>query len=246
MIAVLITFLMSANAFAAEGVSIPDSVDLELQIKQDENEFFYDGSIALDDIYVTYFGILSDGSILLNISRRLGTIDVTYTHVFGNYQYSYHAGNEAYIYKDNTFQFLVDAYNSGMISDSMLDEMYNCSVEYLKNPVDSTYYFMNKLEVEPTTPPIEEITQTVTTEPVTIIPVLGIYGDVNKDSVVNVNDVIDIQKDGLDMISFDETSTVLGDVNGDVRISILDVTYVQKYIAGADYNTKLVGQPYYG
>lgn len=101
-------------------------------------------------------------------------------------------------------------------------------------------------EEKPTFPTAPETTEPVTTEPVTTIPVLGIYGDVNKDSVVNVMDATDIQKAGLDIITFDELTTVLGDVNADGRISILDVTYVQKYAVGAGYNTKLVGQPYYG
>ena len=38
--------------------------------------------------------------------------------------------------------------------------------------------------------------------------------------------------------------TELANVNGDSRVSILDVTCVQKYLVGGYENTGLVGTPY--
>ena len=160
---VLLALSVAGTAFAAEGGSTPDSVDLELQIKQDANEYFYNGKADLDDLFVIYYGELSDGSILLNIENQnysMG-LDVTYSYNLGNYCYYYQPYNRAYIYKDNTFYFLVDAYESGMISDEMLDELYNISVELVKDPSRYKYFLMDPLVDETTTQPVEEVTQIV-------------------------------------------------------------------------------------
>lgn len=73
-------------------------------------------------------------------------------------------------------------------------------------------------------------------------PKAGIYGDVNGDGVITIEDASLIQKAGLGIITLDEAQTALADVNGDGRISILDVTLIQKYLAGGYQNTGLVGQ----
>ncbi len=101
---------------------------------------------------------------------------------------------------------------------------------------------------EPTTaaPTTEPTTAAPTTEPTlpdpTVTHALGYYGDANKDKYINVADATEIQKAGLGIITLDDVASILADVNGDGRISILDVTYVQKYIAATGYNTALVGQ----
>ena len=45
------------------------------------------------------------------------------------------------------------------------------------------------------------------------------------------------------MVEADATMLTLADVNGDGRVSIMDVTLVQKYLADLGYNTAKVGQP---
>ncbi len=73
----------------------------------------------------------------------------------------------------------------------------------------------------------------------------GYYGDANKDDDINVLDATEIQKAGLGITKLKEDGNVLADVNGDNMITILDVTCIQKYIADTEYDTDLVGEPYY-
>lgn len=166
MFAMLLALSVSITAFAAEDTATPDSADFELQIKQDANEDLYNGSEDIDNLCVTYYGTLNDGSLVLNVSPYGGYIQVSFSHVLGNYNYTYGPGEEAYIYKDNNFYFIVDAYESGLINDDTLDELYNCSVEYLKAPVNARYFIMYPLEIETTTQSVENTTQpTETTTP---------------------------------------------------------------------------------
>ena len=58
-----------------------------------------------------------------------------------------------------------------------------------------------------------------------------IYGDVNGDKKINIDDATLIQKAGVDLIALEGAYLQAADVNGDGRISILDATAVQKYVA---------------
>ena len=81
-----------------------------------------------------------------------------------------------------------------------------------------------------------------------------LYGDVDQDGIITIQDATEIQKMGLGILDIDEDATdeeieklmiayALADVNDDGRVSILDVTYVQKYIVGGYNNTGKVGNP---
>lgn len=90
-------------------------------------------------------------------------------------------------------------------------------------------------------------TEPATTEPPTDpAPVLK-YGDVDFDGIISIQDASEIQKLGLGIVSDDITEeeiellVTLADVNNDGRVSILDVTCVQKYLVGGYINTGLVG-----
>ncbi len=105
---------------------------------------------------------------------------------------------------------------------------------------------------EPTTEPVTEepttepATEEPTTEPATDPEPVVLYGDVDQDGIISIQDATEIQRMGLG-IYLDEPvysfAYVLADVNGDGRVSILDVTYVQKYIVGGYNNTGKVGTP---
>lgn len=139
----ILALSVSVTAFASEGLSTPDSADLETQLKQDANQYFYEGKANLDDIEVIYFGELSDGSFLVDIDITSASPDATsYYYTLGGYQYSCVADDQAYIYKNNTFYFLPDAYELGMIDNKMLDELYQCSVECLKKPTSGGVFVM--------------------------------------------------------------------------------------------------------
>lgn len=57
-------------------------------------------------------------------------------------------------------------------------------------------------------------------------------GDVNRDGVINVNDVTDIQKHLAGIKQFNEDQLKWADTNGDDTVDINDATQLQKYIAG--------------
>lgn len=57
-------------------------------------------------------------------------------------------------------------------------------------------------------------------------------GDVNRDGVINVNDVTDIQKHLAGIKRFNEDQLKWADTNGDDTVDINDATQLQKYIAG--------------
>ena len=92
---------------------------------------------------------------------------------------------------------------------------------------------------EPTTEPA---TEEPTTEPATEPEPVVLYGDVDQDGKITIQDATEIQKLGLGIGATEGSlASVLADVNGDGRVSILDVTYVQKYLCGGYNNTGKVG-----
>ncbi len=62
-----------------------------------------------------------------------------------------------------------------------------------------------------------------------------IYGDINGDGTVTVNDATEIQKASIGLVELSNDQLKCADVNGNGIISITDVTLIQKYIAG-DYS----------
>ncbi|MBQ1601118.1 MAG: dockerin type I repeat-containing protein, partial [Ruminococcus sp.] len=58
-----------------------------------------------------------------------------------------------------------------------------------------------------------------------------LYGDVNYNGEIDIDDASLIQRAGIDLAKLTDTQKALADVNGDGRVSILDVTCVQKYLA---------------
>lgn len=127
--------------------------DLDMQVKKDAytNLFGYDYVLGepldLSDIMVTYFGTLSDGSLVLNVEdTNLGVLDWEITETIGNYRYVMcDSGQSAYIYKNHQFYYIVDAYSSGIIDGDVLDELYEISKEYSKHPINFKYFVLTPL-----------------------------------------------------------------------------------------------------
>ena len=82
-----------------------------------------------------------------------------------------------------------------------------------------------------------------TTEPATTEPKI-LYGDVNGNGLINIQDATEIQKFSVGINTPEVGSDLfeLADVNDDGRISILDVTCVQKYLVGGYNDTGLLGK----
>ncbi len=72
-----------------------------------------------------------------------------------------------------------------------------------------------------------------------------LWGDVDGDGVITVDDATAIQKYAIDL-PVESFIAKAADVNGDHRISVLDATCVQKYIAEYTAGTGKTGQPYDG
>ena len=97
---------------------------------------------------------------------------------------------------------------------------------------------------EPATEPetTEPATEPETTEPATEPEPQILYGDVDQDGKITVQDATEIQRLGLGIGTTEGSlASVLADVNGDGRISILDVTCVQMYLCRGYKNTGRVG-----
>lgn len=93
---------------------------------------------------------------------------------------------------------------------------------------------------------------TVATVPTTTAPVptitappagTMIYGDVNGDGVVKVNDATAIQKHSVGLELIADKYLVLADLNADGKINVLDATMIQKYLVGGQ-DAGITGQPY--
>ncbi len=106
-----------------------------------------------------------------------------------------------------------------------------------------------KIDVTPeeigTTEPEPTTTEPVptTTEPITQFAE-QVYGDVNMDNDITIDDATLIQQAAINLVEFNELQNAVADVNADGDVNIIDVTYLQKYLAVFNYDTKLVGKPY--
>lgn len=127
-------FAVSVTAFAEQDAASPDYADYEQQIIADANDYFYNGTKNPDDIFIIYFGFLSDGSPVVNVDYwGAGHPDVMDSAEIGDYSYYFTWGDEAYIYKNNTF-YSVKEDNSSVFGDGVFDELVQISSEYTSNP----------------------------------------------------------------------------------------------------------------
>lgn len=93
---------------------------------------------------------------------------------------------------------------------------------------------------EPVTTEPQETTAPATTQPDTTEPTETLYGDVNGDGVIEINDATEIQKAIASLGTFTELQMKVGDVNLDGKTDVVDVTLIQKYLAS--YDVENVGE----
>ncbi len=97
--------------------------------------------------------------------------------------------------------------------------------------------------VEPTTEPTEAPTTVEPeTEETTHVTDKYMYGDVNKDGVIDISDATLLQKSIVSLSTLDDLSKLLADVNGDGVLTVRDASMIQKYIAGYSKSTGKVGE----
>ncbi len=128
-------YLPSGQYFSVKGYGVtilPEPLTLDDEskyvIKSDFTAYLEESSgyrTNPENIYVAYYGTLSDGSMLvLPIDTESNYFDVLIYYVIGNYVYVLpNSGAEIYIYNDHKFSSILDAYTSGEISVALLDEI---------------------------------------------------------------------------------------------------------------------------
>ncbi len=108
-----------------EGDTAGLDVKTVLQIKQDVlNYLSWGDELTIDDVSIVYKGTLSDGSMLIRYETTGMDFDAA-VHVdeIGSYIYTYGAPDMFSIYKNNTFYTIKGAYDTGVITDDVLDEI---------------------------------------------------------------------------------------------------------------------------
>ncbi len=108
-----------------EGDTAGLDVKTVLQIKQDVlNYLSWGDELTIDDVSIVYKGTLSDGSMLIRYETTGMDFDAA-VHVdeIGSYIYTYGAPDMFSIYKNNTFYTIKGAYDAGVITDDVLNEI---------------------------------------------------------------------------------------------------------------------------
>lgn len=144
--------------------------ELDLQVKKDVYENIYKGiiDVELDDIVITYFGALSDGSLILNYTYiGAGHVDAIYTETIGDYYYVLCPTDVASVYRDHDFCDIFTAYDKGLIDDNSLAELCEISKEYSKHPYNYCYFNFYPITEEPTES-VEVTTTETPTQAVTV------------------------------------------------------------------------------
>ena len=153
----------------------------------------------------------------------------------------------------NTQVIAIGKYNSSQMQYPSKDGMKLGGVSHVF--CESTRYGWTTTTLKPTPATVEatDVTkgnqQTTTTEPPTTQPATvyvpeGIYGDVDGDGIVTIDDATAIQKY---LAEYTVTPFIekAADVDADGKITIFDVTYIQKFLASfGDY--KRTNEPYGG
>lgn len=65
--------------------------------------------------------------------------------------------------------------------------------------------------------------------------VLPLYGDVNDDGIISVDDITEVQKHLAIISELSQEELTRADYNGDGKVNITDVTDIQKMLASLDY-----------
>ena len=94
--------------------------------KRIKDDYRGNQEIKLDEIILSYCTTLKDGSVAVYMSQTgVYNLDVMVEdYIAGEYLYSYSSGMGMLIYKDNQFNSIKYAYENGIISKEVLDELF--------------------------------------------------------------------------------------------------------------------------
>lgn len=160
----------------------------------------------------------------------------------GNYYFDMTGGGEFYAYDkaNNNLMFIDDAYNEGIISDSVLEEIAESMLRNRLNKATVTYLGTEPIAPGTETPSdIGEETngdiQTDTdigidTDTATDTEPELLQGDVNNDNTVDILDVVLIRDYIVGNSSFGGEELERADMNSDKSVDIVDVVIVRNMI----------------
>lgn len=150
-----------------------------------------------NDIFITVFGKLSDGSFVLNVDRHnAGHFAAFEEYTYGDYKYFFNSHEAAYLYKDNNFLAVADLLQSGSLSDEQLKELADCSKEYMKNPRNSKGFSFKNTSEEPQTTPTEPASTTAPTEKPSVNPTASTNPVSSSDSPATADTPTNVNSNG--------------------------------------------------
>ena len=153
LIAFVMCFSVVTTAFAATPDEVSDS-DLISDIKQAMLDTYYGGKEP-EYLNIEIVGSTSDGGVCFMHNEGF-SLDYSIEETIGDYTYYYNHNDDVMLYKNNSVYSIKNAYESGIIDDSILEELSKMNFGLESNKPNTT------VPTEPTT------TVATVDEPVTV------------------------------------------------------------------------------
>ena len=141
LIAFVMCFSVVTTAFAATPDEISES-DVASEIRQVMIDTYY-GGIAPEYLNIEIVGSTSDGGVYFMHNEGF-SLDYSIEETIGDYTYHYNLNDDVMLYKNGNVYSIKEAYESGVIDDSILEELSKMNFGLESNkpnttvPTDST------------------------------------------------------------------------------------------------------------
>ena len=153
LIAFVMCFSVVTTAFAATPDEISES-DVASEIRQVMIDTYYGGKEP-EYLNIEIVGSTSDGGVYFMHNEGF-SLDYSIEETIGDYTYYYNHGDDVMLYKNGNVYSIKEAYESGVIDDSILEELSKMNFGLESNKPNTT------VPTEPTT------TVATVDEPVTV------------------------------------------------------------------------------
>ena len=142
LIAFVMCFSVVTTAFAATPDEISES-DVASEIRQVMIDTYY-GGIAPGYLNIEIVGSTSDGGVYFMHNEGF-SLDYSIEETIGDYTYHYNLNDDVMLYKNGNVYSIKEAYESGVIDDSILEELSKMNFGLESNKPNTT------VPTEPTT-----------------------------------------------------------------------------------------------
>lgn len=143
LIAVMICCAVTVTTFAATPDETP-AKDMQAIIKQAMLDNYYTDTKPTE-LEIRIVGGNENGSVYFEHTDNLSHTSAAYETQLGNYTYSYTAADELLVYNNGKIYTMKNAYESGVIDDSILEELSKMNFGLESNKPNTT------VPTEPTT-----------------------------------------------------------------------------------------------